>query len=94
MGDLLHCELVEVDGRLYRALYAPGGHRAQPLGHQQQPYAAAEATDEDWDRGGGAGGWDGGEEDEDDASVYIAQEGESYVARLFLDSEVGGKGLK
>lgn len=91
MSDLLRPELLTVDGRTYRALYKPGGATQQ---QRRRGYDAKEhGEEEDWGASGagGTGGWQE-EEPEDEPSVDIVQEGDGFVARLGLDSEVGRGG--
>lgn len=98
MTDLLHPELLEVDGRVYRVLSSAAASTSgrRPASHSQQlrqrHFEAEEDAGEDggsWVGGGGdaAGGGPGGE-DEEQASVPIRQEGDSFVARMRLDSVV------
>lgn len=98
MTDLLQPELLELDGRVYRVLASLSASTSgrRPASHSQQlrqkHYDAEEDAGEDggsWGGGGGdaAGGGAGGE-DEEQASVPIRQEGDSFVARMRLDSEV------
>ncbi len=92
MTDLLCPELLVVDGRTYRALYSPGRLSQQ---HQKHARSAEELGEEEEEWGasgtGGNGGWQ--EEAEEEPSVDIEQEGDGFVARLGLDSEVirGGR---
>lgn len=92
MTDLLCPEFLVVDGRTYRALYSPGRPVQQ---HQKHARNVEElgGEEEEWGASGtgGTGGWQ--EEAEEEPSVDIVQEGEGFVARLGLDSEVirGGR---
>lgn len=95
MTDLLHPELLDVDGRVYRVLgnAAASGSGRRPGPHPQQQRQRHYETEDD--AGDDDGSWGGGGEpagsggaDEEEASVPIRQEGDSFVARMCLDSEV------
>lgn len=100
MTNLLHCELLDVDGRVYRvhSTRRPQQSRRQVQGtataaesHPRAPKIAE--GEQQWASvaaapvsGGGAA--EGDSEAEAEASVPIRQEGEAYVARVHLDAEV------
>ena len=103
MTNLLHCELLDVDGRVYRVLSAP--RRPQQSRRKAQGTATAEeryfeAEEQTATEGGQQGGAaaaaaatvssSGSEADAEEASVPIHQEGDAYVARMHLDAEVRG----
>lgn len=108
MTELLHPELLDVDGRVYRVLATSpadaSGRRPALHAHQprQRHYEAEDDAGEEegsWGVGGEAAGGGGGG-GEEQASVPIRQEGDSFVARMRLDSEVrsgsgceGGRGV-
>ena len=95
MTDLLHPELLDVDGRVYRVLAnaAASGSGRRPGPHPQQQLqrhyeAEDDAGDDAGSWGGGGGPAGSGGADQKEASVPIRQEGDSFVARMRLDSEV------
>ncbi|PRW60326.1 activating signal cointegrator 1 complex subunit 1 [Chlorella sorokiniana] len=99
MTDLLHPELLDVDGRVYRVLATslasasgrrPGSH---PQRTQQRHYEAGDDAGEEESSWGGGGGeavgcGGGGSQNDEQASVPIRQEGDSFVARMRLDSDL------
>lgn len=95
MTDLLHPELLDVDGRVYRVLAtspaAASGRRPALHAHQPRPRhydAAGDVGEGQGSWSGEAAGGGGGGDEEEQASVPIRQEGESFVARMRLDPEV------
>jgi hypothetical protein len=91
MTELLHCDILNVGGRQYRVLArSHHGERSRVI-NQQRDLQAVEPDNQDWRSGGGGGGAavaTSEDEDFDELSVPISQEGNTWIARLRLDSEV------
>jgi hypothetical protein len=88
MTDLLHADILVVGNRQYRLLasQAPRGgqHARQKEQHGHQAVHEVDA----WGGVAPGSGWDGGDEEVEEPSFPIAEEGGRFLARLRLDAEV------